>query len=268
MNRRDLFLNGALGAGLLSSCFGGGGVDQKGGNGSRPKAVSLPGITASIADKTPKYRLFCAKDLDTLKTMTKPLKEFTNFDDGDPLSLDVEAKSGDLCFIDVAAKVPSDGTGFTFAKGADGKALQGVFYRSAPSEVSDGKLSIKLYRTFDSATGPLDFFVKATFPKDAPIKDLKAATLACGSGTYKSTSTQPEGAQTVQSKVSFSIPKAALASPTKCKMLATINGDSFEGSGINLPIKADEKALAPAEVSMVKGASGSDTLIVKPTIEP
>jgi hypothetical protein len=160
---------------LVTGCFNNGGGPSNGGGGIS-QLRALPGVTKEVSAKTPKYRLYCASTLASLKTPSpnQLIKEVESFDSSGLVSLESKKISdSDFCMVDVVIKAATDEAQFKWlAKGADGKALKGVYYRSNAVKPSAGKITIKLYRTYEeSAQGTLDLIITAPLPKR--LKRLK-----------------------------------------------------------------------------------------------
>ena len=256
---------------LLTGCFNGGGGPSAGGGGIS-QLSALPGVAKEVSAKTPKYKLYCASTLASLKTpsQTQLIKEVESFDSSGTISLESKKISNaDFCMVDVVVKSASDEAQFKWlAKGADGKALKGVYYRSNAVKPSAGKATIKLYRTYEEAAqGTLDLIISATFPDGTAAKDTQEGSLTCGTVTYKSNTAQPKESETSKTTLFFNLPKSNMQDKaTTCSLSTTIKGDFFRASNIKIEPKAADSKLK-VDVKLEKSKPSDDTLIIETEIE-
>lgn len=265
------FISGAFSPFLLFGCIKGGG--QSTDEGQSYTLKSMPGLPSEIADKKPKYRLYCASDLSSLKTPGKSqlIQEFDSIPGDGNLEISDSSKVTDssYCLIDVAVSDTSQESQFKWiGKGADGSTLKGVFYRSSAVKPKDNSLALTLYRMYENSTsGTLDIFAKATFPANTPAKDLKEATLSCGTDTFKSIVSAPDSVTATVSNLAFSVSKSLLAGKiTACTFKATIGSDSFSANGVKIEPKSTDTKVSLA-VTMSKVQADIKTMTIETTIK-
>ncbi len=264
-------ISGAFGPFLLFGCIRG--VGQSTDEGQSYTLRGVPGLASEIADKKPKYRLYCASDLSSLKSPGKSqlVQEFDSIPDDGNLEISDNSKvaASSYCLIDVAVSDTTQETQFKWiGKGADGSTLKGVFYRSSAVKPSDNSLAVTLYRTYENSTsGTLDIFAKATFPANTPVKDLKEALLSCGTQTFKSTVSTPDSATATASNLTFSVSKSPLAGKvTSCTLKATIGNDSFSADSVKIEPKVTDTKVSVA-VIMTKVQADLKTMTIQTTIK-
>lgn len=262
---------GALSPFLLFGCIRGGGQSTDGGQSYTLR--SMPGIASEIADKKPKYRLYCASDLSSLKSpgTSQLVQEFDSIPEDGNIEISDSSKvtSTSYCLIDVAVSDTSQESQFKWiGKGANGTNLKGVFYRSSAVKPSDNSLAVTLYRTYENSTsGTLDIFTKATFPANTPAKDLKEASLSCGTETFRSIIATPDSVTATVSNVTFSVSKTILVGKaTACTFKATIGSDSFSANGIKIEPKSTDTKVSLA-LTTSKVQTDLKTMTIETTIK-
>jgi hypothetical protein len=233
----------------------------------------MPGIASEIADKKPKYRLYCASDLSSLKSpgTSQLVQEFDSIPEDGNIEISDSSKvtSTSYCLIDVAVSDTSQESQFKWiGKGANGTNLKGVFYRSSAVKPSDNSLAVTLYRTYENSTsGTLDIFTKATFPANTPAKDLKEASLSCGTETFRSIIATPDSVTATVSNVTFSVSKTILVGKaTACTFKATIGSDSFSANGIKIEPKSTDTKVSLA-LTTSKVQTDLKTMTIETTIK-
>lgn len=262
-------LSGTLSPLLLVSCIKSGGETAAGP--STSSLQNMPGMAPEVAEKKPKYRLYCASDLSSLKSPSSSqlVQEFESLDAAAKLTIKDKSKVTDstYCLIDVVVSSSGHESQFKwFAKGADGKALKGVFYRSNAVKPSEEALEITLYRTYEDVnSGTIDLFAKATFPANTTVKDLKEASLTCGADTHKSISSKPDSGSV--SSIIFSLPKSPIVDKsTKCTMTATVGSETFNADNVTIEPKSTNHKVS-LNVTLAKAQNDPKTMTIETTIK-
>jgi hypothetical protein len=271
ITNNHLLILQALGTLFVTGCIRNSGPVA--GSGSSSAVSALPGLTKDVVDKKPKYRLYCAADLASLKSPGKSqlVREFDSLDTGTAIDLSDEKKvsSSSYCLIDVVTSDPSQESLFKWiGKGADGSTMKGVFYRSNAVKISANSLTVTLYRTHELAsTGTLDLTAKATFPANIQAKDLKEATLSCGSYTFKSIASKPDASAAQVSSITFSLSKSQFAEKiSTCSLSATIDTETYIADSIKIDPKGSVTN-HPVTVSVAKVGRDPKTMIIETTIK-